>query len=499
MPDRSIREAVLHQDVERIAHNEDPPDPQRPAFHFTAPRNWLNDPNGLIQWEGTYHLFYQHDPDSPLHGLMHWGHARSTDLVHWQHEPVAIAPTRDSADEDGVFSGCAVDDNGTPTAIYSGIQGPHQTICLATSDDHLVTWRKDPGNPVIASTPPGLDLLTTPDRTVHYRDPSVWRSGDEWRMIVGSGITGVGGAVLLYRSTDLRNWEYLHPMLVGDIGQHDPIWTGTMWECPQLIPLGDRHILLISVWHDRQTLYTAHFVGDLHDDGRFTPEHVEIVDPGSFYAPQTFQDDEGRRIMIGWLREQRDREAMAESGWNGAMSIPWVLSLGDDNRVRYTPAPELEALRSDHRRFSDLAVAPGEQTMVPDIAGDCLELSATIEPGTSTSCGLVLRRSPDGAEETRIVFDPTSNALWIDRSRSSLDERADRTPHEAQLDLIAGQPLNLRIFLDRSVLEVAANERTILSERTYPSRPDSIGVGIFAEGGPATFATIDAWTITASM
>lgn len=467
-------------------------DPQRPQYHFTAPRNWLNDPNGLIQWQGQYHLFYQFNPYTPLSDTKHWGHAVSVDLVHWDDLPIALAPTPGSYDADGIYSGSAVNDDGIPTILYSGVRGPHQLVCVATSDDQLLRWSKDHANPVVPDFPPGLHLLQTPDGKIHYRDPSVWREDDTWWMIVGSGIAGVGGTVLLYRSSDLRNWEYLHPLLVGDLNQRDPVWTGSMWECPQLFPLGNRHILLISVWHERRTLYPAYMSGSF-SDGRFTPEHIGVLDAGSHYAPQTLRDDQGRRILFGWLREQRSLETMAASEWNGVMSIPWVLSLGDDGTLRYTPAAELAALRDNYRHFAGLSVESGQIVPLQGVSGDCLELQATITPGAATSVGLALRRSVDGTEETRIVYQPTSGQLFVDKTQASLDDHADRTRHEMHLALPADEPLRITVFLDRSVIELVANDRVVLSERIYPTRDDSLGVAILADGGQATVEALDIW------
>src|SRR5688572_12844442 len=121
----------------------------RPQYHFLPPANWMNDPNGLIQWQGQYHMFYQYNPNGPFHGTIHWGHAISSDLVHWEHLPIALAPTPGGPDEDGCWSGCAVDDGGVPTFIYSGARNRVERACLATSSDGLLTWEKYPGNPII--------------------------------------------------------------------------------------------------------------------------------------------------------------------------------------------------------------------------------------------------------------------------------------------------------------------------------------------------------------
>ena len=129
-------------------------DPHRPVTHFLPPANWMNDPNGLIRWAGRYHLFYQHNPNAPVWGHIHWGHAVSDDLMHWRDLPLALAPTPGSYDADGCWSGCTVDDGGTPTLVYTARRGRRESICLARGGPDLVDWTKTPDNPVIPGPPP---------------------------------------------------------------------------------------------------------------------------------------------------------------------------------------------------------------------------------------------------------------------------------------------------------------------------------------------------------
>ncbi len=220
-----------------IAH-----DPLRPEFHLLPPHNWMNDPNGPIWWKGKYHLFYQLNPHAAVWGDMHWGHAISTDMVHWRHEPIALAPTPGGADSEGCFSGSAFVFNGVPTLVYTGVENAppdsvtlddsagklRETQMLATAEDSdLLKWKKQE-TPIIRTPPEGMAVTG-------FRDPCPWHEADGWYLGVGSGERGKGGCVLLYRSNDVRNWEYLHPLAHGKTtGRADtnPVDRGDMWECP---------------------------------------------------------------------------------------------------------------------------------------------------------------------------------------------------------------------------------------------------------------------------
>jgi beta-fructofuranosidase len=458
-------------------------DPHRPQYHFLPPSNWMNDPNGLIQWKGQYHLFYQYNPFAPVWGSIHWGHALSDDLVRWRDLPIAIAPTPGSVDEHGIFSGCGFDADGVPTVLYTGVRKPGdgpriELPCLATSAaEDLVTWQKYPGNPVIASPPPGLDVLG-------FRDHGVWKEDGAWYQVIGSGIRGIGGTVFLYRSADLVHWEYVHPICIGDRNE-----TGDIWECPDLFQLGDRHILTVSPIPLHKTLY---FVGNFREH-KFQVLHQGAVDDGGyFYAPQSFTDDRGRRIMFGWLWEGRDQTLQRAAGWAGVMSLPRVLLPRSDGALGVQPAPELQTLRGRHARLGEATISPASTTSV-DLQGAALEIVAEFLPGQAAQFGLKVRCAPDGSEQTLIAYDTDTGWLSINREHSSLEMAVHREPRGTHVHLTDRENLTLQVFVDHSVVEVYANARACLTSRIYPSRADSVGVELFAHGGAARLQKLEAW------
>ena len=478
-------------------------DPHRPQYHLLPPGNWMNDPNGLIQWRGRYHVFYQYNPNGPFWGTIEWGHAVSPDLVRWTHLPVALVPTPGGPDAGGCWSGCAVNDNGTPTLIYTGFAEGKERACIATSrDDDLATWEKWPGNPVIQEPPHGLELAG-------FRDHSAWKEGDTWYQVVGSGIKGRGGAALLYRSQDLRAWEYMHPLCVGDRTSLEPLWTGSMWECVNFFALGDRHVLLISVWDDAEPLlpgfeaksdplyYSAYMVGT-YKDYLFTPETMHLLDFGGklFYAPQSFEDESGRRMMFGWIQEARSASEQLAAGWSGVMSLPRVLTLRDDGRLHMEPAPELKALRTTHAQVTFDSIEADTTVELRGISGDTLELSLALDPGDAARVGLRVRCSSDGEEETLIYYDSVKRELALDTRRSSLNTETERNLYISKLAVAPGEQLSLRLFLDRSVIEMFALGTICFSARVYPTRGDSQGIYAFAEGGKSGAISVDGWKLS---
>ena len=484
---RSLEISAFQEQRSNLAH-----DPHRPVYHFIAPSNWINDPNGLIQWQDQYHLFYQYNPNGPFHGTIHWGHAVSNDLVHWRDLPIALAPEPGLYDQDGCFSGCAVDDGGLPTLFYTPIHP--QTIAAAVSYDGLRTWEKIPENPLIDGPPEEIAPLAGG----HFRDPFIWQDDDGWHMLVASKIEGQGGQILIYHSADLRLWAYRGIFLGGDVNQMDPFWQGIMWECPNLLDYGDQQVLFLSVQaaptdHLYAVYYTGNRVGD-----RFEPASSGmLVHGGSFYAPQAMRLSDGRFLMFGWLHEGRSQQACQEAGWSGSLSLPLVLSLQPDGAVGVKPALELEMLRGNHRGEKDIVLSDEKEYTISDVAGKALEIEVNFQPESLADFGLKVLCSPDGEEQTRILFKQESSQIFVERERSSLDQRADVNPATMPISLLAGEPLQCRVFVDHSIVEIFVNDRLCLACRVYPTREDSQVVRLLTCGGQTTVSEINIWQMNA--
>lgn len=434
-------------------------DPHRPRYHVTPAENWLNDPNGLIRWNGTYHVFYQHNPNEPRWGDIHWGHATSDDLVSWEDRPIALAPEA-GIDGDGCFSGCAIDDDGTPTLVYTGVEEGVQRQCLATSTDpDLEEWEKEG---VVLADPPGD---ATPSQ---FRDPHVWREDGTWRMLLGTRIDGEA-AIVGYRSPDLREWEY------EGVVHAEPDREGVL-ECPGLVRFPDADLLFYSTMDDRSVVV---LVGE-SDGGRFVADDRTLLDGGAFYAPQVTRDGSGRPLLWGWVTESRPEEAQVEAGWSGALSLPRVLTL-ENGSLRQRPADELRGLRREGSHH-DLAVA-GEQPL--DRAGRSLEMEATIRPGPAREVGVSVLRDPSSGESTDVLVDREGSELRVEPA-------GDATPERAPLPSTEG-PTTLRIFVDGSVIEAFVEGRTALTARTYPDE-EGRAIAALADGG-TNGMTMSVWEL----
>ncbi len=473
-------------------------DPYRPAYHYLPPCKWMNDPNGTIYWKGRYHLFYQHNPDGPWHGNIHWGHASSEDLVHWTDHPISLAPGPDGPDRQQCYSGTAfVNADGVPTHIYHGVP---DGICLATStDDMLIEWQKHPANPIIPDPGPRSEYVVT-------GAPCGWVEDGVHYAVTGNSIHSPDAAYL-FRSTDLANWEYQHPFYIG--GRFTE--PGEDCGCPDFFMLDGKPVLSFTS-HARGAQF---YVGS-YEDHRFTPERhkrlafAETARPGVYCEGLTLLDDRDRRILFGRISEARFGYAQVASGWSGICALPMVVSLSEFEELLFDPVPELETLRGEHTSLEDLELNNSSDFDL-GLSGDCLEIRTVIEWDDAEEVGLKVRSSPDGEEETLVRFNTnpgTSHGpahqvrprreLILDVSRASTSpEVSNRESQRAAFDLPYGHSVELRIFVDRSVVEVIADRRQYVGKRIYPTRTDSLGVYAYARGGRATLRSFDAWKMGA--
>ena len=459
-------------------------DVHRPRFHLLPPSGWMNDPNGVVHWRGRYHVFYQHNPLAPRWGTPSWGHAVSDDLVHWEHAPIALTPQMPPVDVYGCWSGCLVDDDGTPTILYSTARDGEQVTCLATGSGDLMRWTKLADNPVMG--PPNAVLGRTMDA---FRDPWVWREDDAWYALVGSSIGGLG-QVLLHRSADLRSWTYLHPF-VPSFDQPVCDDTGQVWECPGFFPLGSEHVLMVSRFQWAAGTHASAFVGAYRDQ-RFEPRSRERLDWGhrAFFAPLTTIDERGRRLRWGWLPEQRD-PVRVHATWAGVASLPRELTL-EEGALRQRFVPELATLRSE-RVHLDHASVRGERSL--GIDAPMLEVRCAIVRGTASSAGIRLVHA--AGQYTEVLVAWFTGRLLVDSRWSKGVHGSEYAFDTAPLER-DGAPLErvtLHLYLDHSVLEVIANDHRAVTTRCYPIGPPDFDVHLVAGDGDAHFEQVEVWRL----
>ena len=442
-----------------------PRDPHRPRYHFLPPPSWINDPKPFF-WDGAYHVFFQYCPGIPYSGAKHWGHAVSRDLAHWEELPIALSPTPGGPDQEGCWTGCVVRHDGQFHILYTGIPrlsrpAVEQVQCLATSDE-LVNWRKHSGNPVISAAQKPAGFGNT------FRDPQAWREEDGWYCVIGGNRPAgddefASGAAFLYRSADLVEWEYLHPLFVGPEIRD---------ECPDFFPLDDPSDPTGRKWVLLSSRGCTHWAIGRYEDHRFTPERTGTVDDPLFYAAKTLLDDKGRRILFGWVREDRSRDAYVAAGWSGAISLPRELFIVEDGTLGQRPVRELAELRGVHRSFGPIELDDGEHVLTIE-SGERVEIVARFTPGSARVFGLAVQ----GTDE--IVY-----------------EREGHTLAGRPLLLEDGEPLTLHVFVDHSVIEVFAHGRVCKTIRSYHAPGDDLNViRVIARGGTARLDSLDVWQL----
>ena len=447
---------------------------ERPLFHLTPLVGWMNDPNGFCFYKGQYHLFYQYHPFSRQWGPMHWGHAVTTDLLHWTYMPCALAPDTE-ADAGGCFSGSAVPmPDGRLLLAYTGVQPAGtfrretQAQCVAVGDG--TDFEKSLLNPVIrhAHLPIGYSEFD-------FRDPKAWLAPDgTYRMVVANRHRDRQGAILYMTSRDGLDWHF-----VGEIDASCEEY-GRMWECPDFFPLDGKQVLLVSPqeMHAREEFHagygTVALLGSFEEkDCAFTRESVQPIDHGlNFYAPQTLLSPDGRRIMIAWMENwETCKEAPRRHPWYAQMTTPRELFL-KDGRLCQRPVREMENLWKDTVVHDPVTIH--EETELPGIRGRLMDLTVTLRPQNSACRRFSLRVARNEQHFILIRCDLARGELVFDRSRGGSHRDIAHTRH-VPAEVKNGR-LELRLLMDKESIELFINggERAVTSIIPTPLTTDGI-------------------------
>lgn len=488
-------------------------EPFRPQYHFTPEKNWMNDPNGMVFYEGEYHLFYQYNPAGDKWGHMSWGHAVSPDMVHWTHLPLALA----EADNVMIFSGSAVVDwknssgfgkDGRPplVAVYTGFRTTDrvQFQCIAYSNDKGRTWTKYSGNPVI-------DI-----NSMDFRDPKVqWHDATRrWIMTVS---LSAEHKVRFYGSENLKAWTLLSEF--GPAGA-----TGGVWECPDLFELplpgtNDKRWVLVvnmnpgSVAGGSGGQYFigrfdgTQFVADRDSlipprPGRSASESAHWFDYGpDYYAAVSWSDvpaSDGRRLWLGWMSNWEYGGDVPTSPWRSAMSIPREVGLSrtaEGIRLVQKPAREMESLRDRHFAFKSGDVSEANAWLKErHVQGDQLELMVEFAPRSSGTEGVKVLKSD--TEATVIGVDRQRGRAFVDRTQSGnvTFHQKFSGVYDAPLAVHDGR-VKLHLFVDASSVEVFVNDgERVFTSLVYPSA-GSRGVEFFGSMTSARITSLNVWTL----
>ncbi|MBG9784908.1 glycoside hydrolase family 32 protein [Shouchella lehensis] len=456
-------ETKLH---ETVSHS-----PWRQHYHIQPPTGLLNDPNGFSYYNGMYHLFYQWFPYGAVHGLKHWYHVVSPDLVHWEERGLAIEPDR-SYESHGAYSGSGIVHKNKLYLFYTGNQRtadweriPNQA--LAIMDEHG-SISKHP-TPLLIGSPKGY--------TEHFRDPKVWQVGDDFYFVIGAQRETKTGAALLYHSSDLENWS-----LVGEI-QTELTDFGYMWECPDYFELDGKGIFIFSPqglepvgFHYQNIYQSGYLIGQPLDvtTGHFSHNLFYELDAGfDFYAPQSTMTPDGRRILVGWMGLPDIEYPTDPYDWAHCLTLPREISVKEDKLIQ-KPIRELTKLRGEQFSFCD--VIGNFYTE----AGTAYEMILTFDAIQAESYGISFRTSD--VEKTTLTFNRESRLLTLDRGQSGqVPAQTYGTTRSVLLE--SSDLLSLHVFVDTSSVELFVNDgEVVLTSRIFP-QDVSTGFQAFAEKG----------------
>ena len=462
----------------------------RQHYHFMAQTGWLNDPNGLIYFRGKYHFFFQHNPYNGFWDSMHWGHAVSDDMLHWEYLPLALAPseTYDNHLRGGCFSGSAIEHDGKLYLMFTGAtnegKGNEQTQCIAYSEDGI-HFEKYAGNPVLTA-PEGVP-------TDCFRDPKVWKHEDTYYMGCGASRDNKGQA-LLYRSKDMIHWTYFN-VLAESRGE----W-GYMWECPDFYPMGDKYVLTFSPMGAGEHT-SVYLVGDFdYLTGKFCCHVSGEIDWGlDYYAPQSFLAPDGRRIIVGWSNEWewmplwKDWGPTYKEGWCGFFNIPREVRMRKDGTLQFLPIREVETIRENPKRIAELAVSE-EYTELEAGDGVCFELKLKIDLQRTNADELELDLRCGAERRTICLFHFKKGEMRVDRNAA---DGWSKGVSRSVLYLQGKKELDVHILSDQSSLEIFTDQYQNNHSNNIFAKASQNQLRVRARGGNAVLRDIETYGLRA--
>lgn len=461
----------------------------RPKYHLMPAANWTNETHGLIFYNGRYHIFNQKNASGLILSQINWGHFVSSDLINWTELQPAIRPS-ETYDQKGIWSGCAViNDDGIPQILYTGGTYPTNVSTAFPLDSNLVKWSKYSANPVVADRP------TEYERT-DMRDPYVWKESDGWYMIVGFGIgkeSKQRGTLLLYRSKNLKDWDYRGLLFEGYPEKDN---TGVFWEMPVILKLGGKYILSVNrVPHKGIPARTQYWIGEFMNE-RFIPDNpmpqnLEVIN--RLLSPSVLKTGDNEALSIAIIPDEVGWKPTFKQGWAHLYSIPrlWTLKNG---KICQSPFKGLNDLRKNHQSFKKQSIKEG---LLISRKGHQKEIKATFFPSKGENFGFILCKNPDGSEYSKIYYDTNAKELVIDQSHSSLAEQIPLRIRKDSYQLNLSKPVEIHIFIDGSVIEGFINDEDAFTTRIFPQSEKSTQIELFSSGN-STQAMAEVWDMKAA-
>lgn len=435
----------------------------RPRYHFMPNTSWANEAYGFTYFDSIYHLFFQKNPNAPMLNFMHWGHMSSPDLVHWKEEQIPLRPQQGFSSK-GVWSGTTFfDSNDTPVIAYTGVNGSWAGMGLAyPQDSSLITWEADSNNPIVERAPSSIPNMD-------FRDPYIFSDNGSYYMVVGSGkANNQGGILMSYKSSDLESWELIPPIFetINQVG-------GRFWEMPYFNKIdGDTYLFAVTPQYSTQPANCIYWTGTFENEKFIpyftTPKNFEFI-PTHMLSPAIGIDEYGQHTYIGIIPEDRSVDEQVAAGWRQTFSIPRVIRLLDDGEsIGFFPHQNLCRARENERTLENVEINFGEENNLSQFSGIQSEFHFKLVNRQVDRFEIRVFANDDFSEYTAIRFLKENDRMGINRTFSS----PYNTIKDSQFDFYTfnrNDSLDVRIFLDHSILEVFVDNLQVMSSRVYPS------------------------------